>query len=86
MKLIETVETVIDLTLLKKVIQKHASPMELPRINRWMKRLEKEGPLFLRKRYKMPLKEYQSVYFHRFDTFVSLATVKRHLTYRMSPV
>ncbi len=60
MKIIETVETVIDLDLLDKVIAEHACDIEMPRIRRWRKRLEKEGTLFLRKRVRMTEKEYTS--------------------------
>lgn len=88
MKIIETVETVIDLDLLDKVLQEHSFPKEYnhPRFKRWMKRLKKEGTLFVRKRYKMPLKEYQSVYFHRFENFLALATVRVNLTCKTETV
>ncbi len=82
MKIVETVETVIDLDVLQETLKKLSFPKEYnhPRFKRWMKRLQKEGTLFLRTRTKMPLEEYQSVYFHRFENFVELSTVRKHLT------
>ena len=83
MKIIESVETVIDTDLLEKVIKEHACAKEMPRMRKWVKRIKTEGTLFIRKQYKMSLKEYQSVYFSRFETFVAMATVRKDLTCTM---
>lgn len=85
MKIVETVETVIDLDELDSVLKQMSGPHEYnhPRFKRWMNRLKKEGTLFVRKRTRMPLEEYQSVYFHRFENFLELATVKKTLTSRL---
>lgn len=88
MRVIETIERVIDLDLLDKVLQEHSFPKEYnhPRFKRWMRRLRRGDTLFLRKRTKMSLKEYQSVYFHRFECLVELATVRANLTSRLESV
>lgn len=86
MKVIETVETVIDLDLLDKVLKEHSFPKEYNahRFKRWIKRLKAGETLFLRKRYKMTQKEYESVYFNRFEYFTELATVRKNLTSRVT--
>lgn len=80
MKIIETVTTRIDFDVLEKNIKEWACPQEMPRIEKWMKRLKKEGTLFIRKQHKMRLAEYQSVYFSRFCTFVDMSIVYKNLT------
>src|SRR6185369_5511703 len=60
MKIIEIVETTIDLDVLEKILKKHSFPKEYNsrRFKRWLKRLKTEGTLFLRTRKGMTLKDY----------------------------
>jgi len=80
MEIIETIKTTVDTDLLRKILKKHAAAKEMPKFNRWLKRLEEDGTLFLRKRCRMTIDDYQSVQFSRFETFVNMATTKKHLT------
>ncbi len=85
MKIVETVVTIVDLDRLDEIIKEHACPEEMNRIKKWRERVEKEGTLFLRKRVRMTEKEYTSVYFNRFCTFVEMAVTRKDLSCDKNP-